>query len=472
MGFKVFSIFSSSNFFSKIFSELKRSILLALPLIASELTYAVNGFIAVVMIAHLGKTELAANALVWSIYVVVVLFFVGIFSSVSILIAQSFGAKDDHSISVCFRQGLIMAFGFALPMMLIMWLSPIVLTWTGQDLAVIKAAKPLFYVLIWAMLPLNIIFLIEQFLVGLTKTRLVMMISLLSVPLCMFFNYVFIFGKLGAPKLGLSGIGYSILVTNFLMAIYLVGYLHFVKQFHHYKLFSKWWVLNRKIFLELFRVGMPLGFMYAVEVALFAAIAIMMGILGTTTLAAYQISYQYMMVPLMLLFALSQNATIRVGNEVGCNNREALKLAAMVNMGMAFICMLVCGIVYIYFSHFALGFSVDLHAKSMQSMISEAIRFLPIVGVLLFVESIRLISLGSLRGLKDTRFPLIASLVGFWAVAFPLAYLFAFKYNLGGSGIWWALVVGLFVAALILLVRLCRLVKHVDLESLVTKAME
>lgn len=472
MGFKVFSIFSSSNFFSKIFSELKRSILLALPLIASELTYAANGFIAVVMIAHLGKIELAANALVWSIYITVIVFFIGIFSSVSVLVAQSFGAKDDHSISVSFRQGLIMALLFALPMMLIMWLSPVILIWTGQDPTVIAAAKPFFYALIWAMLPFNIIFLVEQFLVGLTKTRLVMMISLLSVPLCMFFNYVFIFGKFGAPKLGLSGIGYSILATNCLMAIYLVGYLHFVKQFRHYKLFHKWWVLNRKIFLELLRVGLPLGFMYAVEVALFAAIAIMMGILGTTTLAAYQISYQYMMVPLMLLFALSQNATIRVGNEVGCNNREALKLAAAVNMGMAFICMAICGIVYIYFSSFALGFSVDLHSRALQTMISEASGFLSIVGVLLFVESIRLVSLGSLRGLKDTKFPLIASIIGFWAIAFPLAYLFSFKYKFGGEGIWWALVIGLFVAALILLVRLCRLAKHIDLVALVTKAGE
>ncbi len=177
------SIFSLSN----ILSELKYSIKLALPLIASEVIYALNTFIATVMVAHLGKEQLAANALVWNIYITVIVFFIGILFSVSIMVAQSFGAKDNHSISICFKQGLIMAFIFAPFMMLVMWLAPVVLVWTGQDLGVINAAKPFFQALIWSMLPLNIIVVVHQFLIGINKTRIVMLSSILAVPTEIFF---------------------------------------------------------------------------------------------------------------------------------------------------------------------------------------------------------------------------------------------------------------------------------------------
>ena len=460
------TIFSLSN----ILSEFKYSIRLAIPLIASELTYAANGFIATIMIAHLGKNQLAANALVWSIYITVALFFIGILSAVSIMIAQSFGAKDKRSVSACFKQGLIMAIIFALPMMLIMWASPIVLVWTGQDQAVIECAKPFFYVLIWSMLPLNIIIVIEQFLLGINKTRLVMMVSIISVPISILFYYTFLFGKLGLPKLGLAGVGYSILVTNGLMALYLIGYIYFSNQFQVYKLFKKWWVVNRKILLELIRIGIPLGFMYCIEVALFAAIAIMMGTLGTTTLAAYQIAYQYMMLALMILFAMGQAATVRVGNEVGKNNRESIKLTSAVNIGIGMGFMLLFSVFYIGFAHWIIGLSIDIHEESLQSMANQATTFLPIAGVLLLTECVRLISFGSLRGLKDTKFPAIASFIGFWCIAFPAAYLLAFKFKFGGTGIWWGMVIGLFIAGMMLLIRFNRLVKRVDLVALVTKS--
>lgn len=460
------SIFSLSN----ILSELKYSIKLALPLIASEVIYALNTFIATVMVAHLGKEQLAANALVWNIYITVIVFFIGILFSVSIMVAQSFGAKDNHSISICFKQGLIMAFIFAPFMMLVMWLAPVVLVWTGQDLGVINAAKPFFQALIWSMLPLNIIVVVHQFLIGINKTRIVMLSSILAVPTEIFFYYVFLFGKFGFPKVGLAGVGYGLAASYVLGAICLLCYLYFSSHLKIYRLFHKWWSINRKILVELLHVGLPLGFMVCTEVALFAAVAIMMGLLGTTVLAAYQISYQYMMVVIVIIFALTQNATVRVGNEVGRNNRSALKLTTMVNMGMGFGFMLLFSIIYIFFPRLVISLDINIHAPHLQELVKEASTFLAMAGILILVDCFRLISLGALRGLKDTKIPVLISLFGFWCIAFPCAYLLAFRFKFGGVGMWWGLIIGLFIAGVILFMRFNRLVKSVDLVALVTKA--
>lgn len=460
------SIFSLSN----ILSEFKYSIKLALPLIASEVIYALNGFIATVMVAHLGKEQLAANALVWNIYITVIVFFIGILFSVSIMVAQSFGAKDNHSIGVCFKQGLIMALIFAPFMMLVMWFAPIVLVWTGQDPGVISVAKPFFQALIWSMLPLNMMVVVHQFLIGINKTQIVMLSSILAVPTEIFFYYVFLFGKFGFPKVGLAGIGYGLTASYILVAICLLCYLYFSNHLKIYHLFHRWWSINRKILVELLHIGLPLGFMVCTEVALFAAVAIMMGILGTTALAAYQIAYQYMMVVIVVIFALQQNITVRVGNEVGRNNRNVLKLTTRVNMGMGFGFMLLFSVMYIFFPHLVIGLDVDVHAPHLQGLVKKASTFLAMAGILILVDCFRLIGLGALRGLKDTKVPVFISLFGFWCVAFPCAYLLAFKFKFGGVGIWWGLIIGLFVAGVILFMRFNRLVKSVDLVALVTKA--
>ncbi len=460
------STFSLSN----ILSEFKYSIRLALPLIASEAIIALGVFIATIMVAHLGEDHLAANALVWEIYISVVVFFINILCSVCIMVSQSFGAEDTHSISVCFKQGIIMAIIFAPLMMLIMWFAPIILVWTGQDPVVIKIAKPFFQALIWPMLPLTIIFVVEQFLIGINKPRIVTLMNLLTVPIQIFFFYAFLFGKFGFPKSGLAGIGYALTTSYCLVALLFFYYIHLSKHLRDYRLFHKWWAINKKFLLELMRVGFPLGFMYGADFALFAVVAIMMGVLGTTTLAAYQIANQYLMLSLAFIFALTQTTTARVGNEVGRNNRGSLKLTAIVNMGISIGVILLFSAFYIFFPNLAIGLDIDIHSPHLQKLVKEASTFLLLVGILILVDCLRMISIGALRGLKDTRLPMFVSIICFWCIAFPCAYLLAFKFNFGGAGIWWGIIIGLFVTGIILFVRFNRLVKRIDLMSLVTKA--
>lgn len=461
---------SLDYFFHSIFSEIKRSMRLSLPLIAAQLVYGLSGFISTAMVAHLGRDQLATNSLVWGVFITVILFFIGILNAVSVMISQSYGANDKKSIEIIAKQGIILACFFALPMMLVVWVAPYILILTGQNPTVISLAVPYFHSLAWCMLPLNFLIIAEQFLIGVSLTRLVLAVSLLEVPLEIFWFYVLVFGKLGFPQCGLSGIGYGFTAAVSTMIVVIWFYLKFAKSVRDYDIFSGWWKGNRKYLWELIRVGSPLGGMYVIEVSLLATLALLMGKLGNDVLAAHQIAYQCFIFALTIIFGLSQGATVRVGNEVGMNNKSGLKLAAYVNAGIGFASMVLIAICYLWIPKTIIGFDIDVSNPNLQAVVNYAVVFLSIATVLQCVDCFRLTAIAVLRGMKDTKIPMFVSLIGFWLIAFPCAYWFAFELHWGGVGIWWGLVVGLASAAVILIIRFHWLLKRVNLEELVTRS--
>jgi len=460
---------------SKIFSllniktEIKHSAILILPLIATEIFYGINGFVSNVMVAHLGVYQLAANALVWNIYLAIILFFIGILSVVSIMTAQSYGANDAHGIAQNFKQGLILAILFSLPITFFVWHMAAMLKFFGQDSKVIFYAVPLFHSYALCMFPLAILFTVEQFLLGIGKTRMVLFMSIITVPIQIFFCYGFLFGKFYLPNLGIIGAGYSCLIAFIIGDIYLFFYLRNVKSVKIYNLFHKWWHVNRKFILEMLRVGLPLGFMWCTEVSLFAVIAFLVGHLGAQTLTAYQVSYQYFVFAIPVLFAITQATMVRVGFEVGQNNKDNLKRAVVVNVAIGLLFMVIISVVYSIFKTELISVDFDMHNKNNLPVINLAQQLFSIVCIALLVESFRIIIFGALRGIKDTRFSFLASVCGFWCIAFPLIYLSVFKFHFGAVGVWWSLLSGLAATGIIAIARFCVKIKDMNLTAIVTK---
>ena len=223
-------IISFNYIFRSVFLELRKSMRLSLPLIGSQLIYALNGIITTIMVAHLGRDELATNALVWVVYITLVLFFIGILNAVCVLVAQNHGANDDHGVHLAVTQGIILAFIFTIPMMVMMWFAPVILYWTGQNPATIQLAIPYCHALALGMLPLNLLFVMEQFLIGISITRPVLFLSILKVPIEILFIYILLFGKWGLPKLGLAGVGYGITVSVTIITILIGCYTFFSKR--------------------------------------------------------------------------------------------------------------------------------------------------------------------------------------------------------------------------------------------------
>lgn len=452
-----------------ITSELKLSTKLAIPLIASEIVYALSSFVATMMIAHLGKEYLAANALVWSTYIAVIMFFIGILGSVSTMVSQSFGIKDNNGIGICFKQGIIMTAMFTLPMMCIMWCAPLTLTMFKQDASVCLIAKSFFHALAWTILPMHIIIVVQQFLIGITKTKPVMVMSIVTVFLEIGFYYAFLFGKFGLPQIGLSGIGYGLAISCYIITACFFCYLYFSKPFKFYNLFKKWWVIEHKFLSEMFYIGVPLGFTWSSELIFFAVVAIMMGSINVTVLAAYQIANQYLIIAIFIIYALSQNVTVRMGNEICNNDCDKLKLIVVANLILCFIAVSIFSIIYIAFPSIATDLDLGTNLERDKELIAETMRVLPMVGIFLITDCIRVILNGALRALKDSKAQMNISLLGTWLIAFPASYIMAFKFHLGSIGIWSGIIIGFFITGIMLLLRFIWLMKNIKLESLITK---
>lgn len=459
-----------NNYLTNISIEVKKSLKLSIPLIATEIIYALIGFVSTIMIAGLGKEYLAANALAWNIYIAIILFTIGILCSISTMISHSFGANDNLTISICFKQGMILAIILATPIMLALWYAPDILILAKQDSNLIKLATPFFHSLIWTILPLNILNLIEQFLIGIGKTRVVTLLSVATVPIQISFFYIFLYGHFGCPKLGLGAIGYGSALAYALVTILFILYIKFSQQFKIYNLLEKFWIINQKILFEMIRIGLPLGFTWCIEVAMLAVITIMMGMLGTDSLAAYQITYQYIMLALAFIFAFMQTATVRIGFAVGGNNKNAIKFAFLANIIMGLTSMLIFALGFNIFAKLAISLDIDIQASNLQPVVQQATQFLMLAGILIIADALRLVTVGALRGLKDTKFILFTSIIGFWLIAIPSAYLLAFKLNLGGIGIYIGMIIGMIITGVILIFRFNYMVKKIDLKSLVTKA--
>lgn len=458
-----------NNKFQPIILEIQKSLRLSFPLIGSQMIYASSGIITIMMIANMGHNELAANVLVWGIYIALISISFGMLSAVSILVAHSYGANEKYNINITVGQGVILATLLAIPMIITIWFAPNVLYLTNQNPEVIKLSIPYFHSLAWCILPLNLLFVFEQFLIGISITRLVLFLSFLRVPVEIFLFYSMFFGKWGFPKLGLAGIGYGVTLSIIAALLVVLCYILCSKKIKRYKIFSKLFFLDRKYLLELIRVGWPLGSTYFIEMTLFSIVAIMIGQFGKEVLAAHQLAYQCLVFTLAIIFGISQGTTIRIGHEIGRKNKKKIMLALWVNIFIGFCFMLVVTLVYVFFPHKIISLGVNINDPKNGVLVKHAARFLLLAGVLQLTESIRLISTGALRALKDTRATMNITFITFLVVALPITYLLSFIFSLMAVGVWLGLIISLVIGSFVLLLRFRYVLKRVNLEKIVTK---
>jgi multidrug resistance protein, MATE family len=392
----------------------------------------------------------------------------GILSAVSILVSHSHSIDDKHGMCITINQGIISAFILAIPMMLIIWISPEILYLTNQDPDIIQLSIPYLHSLIWCMLPVNLLMVLEQFLIGASNTRLVLFLSLFRVPLEILLFYAFLFGKWGMPKLGMVGIGYGMTLSIVFSIAIIFCYLLFSKKMLRYQVFSGFFQFNKKYFFELIRIGWPIGSMYFIEMSLFATMALMIGQFGKVILAAHQIAYQCLVFTLDIIFGVSQGTTVRIGHKIGHNKKDDIKLSLYVDIGIGFFFMLAVTTVYIFFPSSIIALGIDIHLPQNKELVTYAIWFLLLAGLLQLTECFRLIIAGALRALKDARITMYITLITFWS-AFPIGYLLAFLFDLGAIGIWLGLVISFSIGAIILWLRFKYIIKCTNLKSLITK---
>jgi MATE family multidrug resistance protein len=261
-------------------------------------------------------------------------------------------------------------------------------------------------------------------------------------------NFVFIFGNLGSPAMGLTGAGVATLIARVLTVVVLLAYLGRSRHFRpHLAACERERGMAREL-RDLLTVGLPAGGQYLVEVGAFAAASLMMGWIGVNALAAHQVAITCAATTFMVPLGIGMAVTVRVGQAVGAREFARVRPITFGGVGMALVVMACTAAGFLLFSRFLAGiFVVDPAVIALTSAL------LVVAGVFQIVDGMQIVAMNALRGLADVNVPLALGVFSYWCVALPLSYALAFPIGLGPVGIWAGLALGLFVAAALLAMR-------------------
>lgn len=433
-------------------TDFKILLSLAIPLVLSGVIEGSVGFFSTMFLAHLGKDALSAGALVAWLFATMMVILWGTLTTVSILVSRKYGEQDKHAISLILRDSLLLSLLIAIPVFLMLWYLPIVFVLLGQTPQIIKLTTAYLHGLAWGVLPDFIGLVLLQFIMGLGHTRTNMFFSLLWVPVNISLNYILIFGKLGSPALGIAGIGWGTTIAYWITTAGLVLYLFSRTIYRDY--LSTLFTWSAPVYLnEILMTGLPMGGMYCLELGFFLVLTLFMSFLGNDSLAANQITLQFVGQFTSVVFAIAGAITIRMGHTLGAKDPLSAKKAAFTGVSIAMLFMSFIGLCYWVFPNYLISIDFSLTDSKNTKIIDLAQKFLALAAIFQLFESVRIALYGALRSLEDTRFTFISSIISFWCIPIPLGYLFAVVFNWGGTGAWCGMILGAMVGVIILFKR-------------------
>ena len=441
-----------------IYRESNSLLQLAIPLASAQLAQALTGFVDTLMMGRLGASTLAAGGLA-SISLMTLINIVGaVVMAVTPLIAEADGAGKKRRIIAITSQGWWLISIATVPVMLIIANLDRFLLTIGQDPTTVILANTYLDIMSWACFPILGFMLLRGIVSGLSQARSVMIIMMGGTIFNIVANYILAFGKLGLPRLELSGLAIASVISWWIMLIALVVCVIRHQPLKSYHLFSQLYQFKSELFAQLIRLGTPMGIFIALESGLFAVVTYLMGALDTETLAAHQIVLQTVIIIFMISLGISYATSIRVGQALGKKNFVGIQQAAYLSMVLGLVVNLVIAIAICMFPHLVIGLYLDLDDPANLSVIKIAVPMLTIGVFALILDGTQKIIYGALQGLQDTKIPMLLSIPAFWGLGLTIGYFLGFNYGMRGVGLWIGQSLGLAIAAILFLCRFVAIV--------------
>ncbi len=420
---------------------------LAIPLAGAQVAQAMTGFVDTVMMGWLGQITLAAGGLAVMIFTSFLFVGIAIVSSVSPLVAAAQGAGQPHRVGLITHQGLWVALGFAgLSWPAIAQLDGFMLA-VGQDPGAVALADQYLDLARWGLLPALLFAVLRYTVTALSHARPILVIVVVANLLNMGGNYILAFGKWGFPALGIQGLALASNLAHLTMCValgvYVLWNLRAGGCFQGYGLGQGWYRCDLSTLLRVLGLGIPMGLSTILEHGLFTVLTFMMGALGTATLAASQLALQTVVVIFMVPLAMSQAATVRVGQWFGQGNWAGVRQAAAVSLAMTVGFMALAGIGLFLGARPLMGLYLDWRDPANQAVFDLGAVLLAVAGAGQILDGAQRTANGVLQGLQDTRTPLLVSIVAFWVMGLSTSYVLGFHTPLAGVGIWIGSYVGL-----------------------------
>ncbi len=426
----------------------KRNLHLALPIVMSQIGQVMVALVDNMMVGHVGTTELAAAAFANSVFMIGMVFGMGVTYGLTPLVGAAFGKNDRNTIVVWLKNGSFSHLLASVALTCVMFSVYFFLPMMGQPQDVLELAKPYYLLLCASYFPFMLFFSQKQFFEGIGNTKMAMHITLTSNVVNIVVNYLFIFGKFGMPELGLLGAGIGTLVSRMIMPVLYAFYVARNTQLSSYFAEARLQQISKQKVLGVLKIGIPIGFQLIVEVTAFAIGAVMMGWLGETALAAHQVAIGLASTAYMIALGVSQANTIRVSHQMGVKDYAAMKTAAFASTHLVLAFMSLTALLFI------VGRNILPYLfTSDVAVIQIAAELLIIAAVFQLFDGLQVIMQSTLRGMADVTKPMLIAFVAYLLVGIPTSYGFAFLLDFGPQGIWFGYLVGLTTAGILFYLR-------------------
>ena len=427
---------------------------LGLPLIGVQLAQMAISVTDTLMIGQLGARDLAASVLAAQFFFVSFIICTGFGHALVPLAANAAAQEDVRGVRRATRMGAWAVIGTAALLMPALWMSESILLRLGQEPELAALAAGYLRIAQWGLFSFVLVAVLRGFLAALERTGFVFWATLSAVGLNALLNYILIFGKFGAPAMGLKGAAIASVASMSLTLVMLIGYCLRVPEIRIYTLFRNPLRPEWKMLRQISVMGIAISATLLAEIGLFAAASLMIGRIGTIELAAHGIALQVISVIFMIPLGLSSAATVRAGRAVGRKDPLGLYRAAIMVLAMALGFAAVAALLLWLFPQPLINLFLDERGNpDAEAILSYGIPLLAVAALFQIVDTLQIVSVGLLRGIQDIKVPMVIAVISYWGIGVPAAWILAFPLEMGGVGVWLGLAIGLSLSGVLLTIR-------------------
>ena len=439
---------------------------LATPVVMAELGWMTMGMVDTLMVGRISPEAIGAVGVGTSLFMAVTIFAMGLLLGLDTLVSHAFGAGEVEECHRWLAHGVALALLVTLPIVGLLLLLGGWLDGWGLHPDVLALARPYVEILSWSVLPLLLYAAFRRYLQAMGIVRPVMVALVAANIMNVIVNWVLIFGHLGAPAMGVRGAAWATVASRVAMAGVLLAVIVYREREQRPGIFETPLRLSVARFRSLAALGLPAATQITLEVGVFAMATALAGRLAPASLAAHQIAINFAALTFMVPLGVSSAGAVRVGHAVGRRDRDGASRAGWTALlfGVAF--MSAAAAVFLLVPRFLIGaFTSD------PGVLEVGVSLLFVAAVFQLFDGLQGVATGALRGLGDTRTPMIWNFAGHWLIGLPLGYALCFTLGRGVIGLWWGLSTGLIICGLGLLVVWARKVHHLDVHAVGTRAL-
>jgi MATE family multidrug resistance protein len=429
-------------------TELAALVRLAVPVVLSELGWMAQGVVDTIMVGRLGPVSIGAVALGNALFYTPSLFGIGLLLGLDTVVAQAYGRKDYDDCHRWLAQGIYLAVAITPVLMILVALASFGFGRVGITGVVATPAAAYLRVLDWSILPLLIYGASRRYLQGVGQVKVITLTYIGANLLNWGGNWALIYGHLGFPAMGVRGSALSTVIARILMAVSLLGFAWRYERKRGHPLFRHWASPQIDRIRQLIRLGLPAAGQITLEVGAWNAATLSAGWLSPIALATHQIAINYASVTYMVPLGVSAAAAVSVGHAVGAGDKARARRAGWLSLGLGTAFMILAGVVFLVVPKPL----IELYTHD-PAVLAVGPSLLWIAAAFQIFDGVQTVCTGALRGLGETRAPMIANFIGYWILGLPLGLILCFVLKWGIYGMWIGLTLALIVISSLLLRR-------------------